>query len=48
MREQHGQVLAAMPLGLQRARKHGGRAFAESAGQGRGSTFTLLLPGAPV
>ena len=29
------------------ARKHGGRAFAESAGQGRGSTFTLLLPGAP-
>ena len=29
------------------ARKHGGRAFAESAGQGHGSTFTLLLPGAP-
>jgi len=29
------------------ARKHGGRAFAESAGQGRGSTFTLLLPAAP-
>jgi len=29
------------------ARKHGGRAFAESAGQGRGSTFTLLLPLAP-
>jgi two-component system sensor histidine kinase SenX3 len=26
------------------ARKHGGRAFAESAGQGKGSTFTLLLP----
>jgi two-component system, OmpR family, sensor histidine kinase SenX3 len=26
------------------ARKHGGRAFAESAGQGRGATFTLLLP----
>jgi signal transduction histidine kinase len=26
------------------ARKHGGRAFAESDGQGRGSTFTLLLP----
>src|SRR6476646_2496059 len=29
------------------ARKHGGKAFAESAGQGRGSTFTLLLPVAP-
>jgi len=29
------------------ARKHGGRAYAESDGQGRGSTFTLLLPGAP-
>jgi len=28
------------------ARKHGGRAFAESAGQGHGSTFTLLLPSA--
>jgi signal transduction histidine kinase len=26
------------------ARKHGGRAFAESDGSGRGSTFTLLLP----
>jgi len=30
------------------ARKHGGRAFAESEGQGRGSTFTLLLPSAPL
>ena len=29
------------------ARKHGGRAFAQSAGQGQGSTFTLLLPAAP-
>jgi signal transduction histidine kinase len=29
------------------ARKHGGRAYAESAGEGQGSTFTLLLPGAP-
>lgn len=29
------------------ARKHGGRAFAESAGEGQGSTFTLLLPSAP-
>lgn len=26
------------------AKKHGGRAFAESEGTGRGSTFTLLLP----
>jgi signal transduction histidine kinase len=26
------------------ARRHGGRAFAESQGAGRGSTFTLLLP----
>lgn len=26
------------------ARKHGGRAFAESSGPGLGSTFTLLLP----
>ncbi len=26
------------------AKKHGGRAFAESEGHGRGSTFTLLLP----
>jgi signal transduction histidine kinase len=29
------------------ARKHGGRAFAESRGRGLGSTFTLQLPGAP-
>lgn len=29
------------------ARKHRGRAFAESAGAGQGSTFTLLLPKAP-
>jgi signal transduction histidine kinase len=29
------------------ARKHGGRAFAESAGTGKGSTFTLQLPPAP-
>jgi two-component system sensor histidine kinase SenX3 len=28
------------------ARKHGGRAFAESAGEGHGSTFTLQLPAA--
>jgi signal transduction histidine kinase len=29
------------------AKKHGGRAFAESAGAGRGATFTLQLPSAP-
>ena len=29
------------------AEKHGGRAYAESEGAGRGSTFTLLLPVAP-
>lgn len=29
------------------ARRHGGRAFAQSAGLGRGSTFTLQLPRAP-
>ena len=29
------------------ARKHGGRAYAESAGAGQGSTFTLQLPAAP-
>ena len=29
------------------ARKHGGRAFAESAGTGQGSIFTLQLPAAP-
>jgi signal transduction histidine kinase len=29
------------------ARKHGGRAFAESAGAGQGSTFILQLPAAP-
>ncbi len=29
------------------AKKHGGRAFAESAGAGQGSTFTILLPRAP-
>jgi two-component system sensor histidine kinase SenX3 len=29
------------------AKKHRGRAFAESLGAGRGSTFTLLLPKAP-
>jgi two-component system, OmpR family, sensor histidine kinase SenX3 len=29
------------------AKRHGGRAFAESEGQGRGATFTIELPAAP-
>jgi signal transduction histidine kinase len=29
------------------AKKHGGRAYAESRGAGQGSTFTILLPRAP-
>ena len=29
------------------AKKHGGRAFAESSGSGKGSTFTILLPRRP-
>jgi two-component system, OmpR family, sensor histidine kinase SenX3 len=29
------------------AKRHGGRAYAESGGPGQGSTFTLLLPRAP-
>ncbi len=29
------------------AKRHGGRAFAESAGPGRGATFTIELPAAP-
>lgn len=29
------------------AKKHGGKAFAQSAGDGQGSTFTLQLPSAP-
>jgi signal transduction histidine kinase len=29
------------------AKKHGGRAFAESSGSGHGATFTILLPRAP-
>jgi two-component system, OmpR family, sensor histidine kinase SenX3 len=27
--------------------KHGGKTFAESAGEGQGSTFTILLPKVP-
>jgi signal transduction histidine kinase len=29
------------------ARRHGGKAYAESEGAGHGSTFTLLLPALP-
>ena len=29
------------------AKRHGGKAYAESEGAGRGSTFTLLLPKGP-
>ena len=32
----------------QTAKRHGGRAFAESDGVGRGATFTLELPAAPI
>jgi signal transduction histidine kinase len=28
-------------------KRHGGRAYAESEGTGKGSTFTMLLPRAP-
>jgi signal transduction histidine kinase len=29
------------------AKRHGGRAFAESEGMGKGATFTIELPAAP-
>jgi two-component system, OmpR family, sensor histidine kinase SenX3 len=46
----HGMSVRAKGSGLglfivrSVARRHGGKAFAESEGAGRGSTFTLLLP----
>jgi signal transduction histidine kinase len=49
----HGMSVRAKGSGLglfivrSVARRHGGKAFAESAGTGHGSTFTLLLPRPP-
>jgi two-component system sensor histidine kinase SenX3 len=49
----HGMSVRAKGSGLglfivrSVAKRHGGKAFAESEGAGRGSTFTLLLPRAP-
>ncbi|HXG54001.1 MAG TPA: HAMP domain-containing sensor histidine kinase [Vicinamibacterales bacterium] len=49
----HGMSVRAKGSGLglfivrSVAKRHGGKAFAESDGPGRGSTFTLLLPRAP-
>jgi two-component system, OmpR family, sensor histidine kinase SenX3 len=49
----HGMSVRAKGSGLglfivrSVARRHGGKAFAESEGAGRGSTFTLLLPRPP-
>jgi len=49
----HGMSVRAKGSGLglfivrSVAKRHGGKAFAESEGTGRGSTFTLLLPRAP-
>jgi signal transduction histidine kinase len=46
----HGMSVRAKGSGLglfivrSVARRHGGKAFAESEGAGRGSTFTILLP----
>ena len=46
-------VIAIVVSGLglfivaQTAKRHGGRAFAQSEGVGRGATFTLELPSAP-
>ena len=49
----HGMSVRAKGSGLglfivrSVAKRHGGKAYAESEGWGRGSTFTLLLPRAP-
>ena len=49
----HGMSVRAKGSGLglfivrSVAKRHGGKAFAESEGTGRGSTFTILLPRAP-
>jgi signal transduction histidine kinase len=49
----HGMSIKAKGSGLglfivrSVAKRHGGKAFAESAGTGHGSTFTLLLPRPP-
>ena len=49
----HGMSVRAKGSGLglfivrSVARRHGGKAYAESEGSGRGSTFTILLPRAP-
>jgi signal transduction histidine kinase len=49
----HGMSVRAKGSGLglfivrSVARRHGGKAFAESEGAGRGSTFTILLPRPP-
>lgn len=49
----HGMSVRAKGSGLglfivrSVARRHGGKAFAESEGDGRGSTFTILLPRPP-
>ena len=49
----HGMSLRAKGSGLglfivrSVAKRHGGKAYAESQGTGHGSTFTLLLPKGP-
>ena len=49
---QHTDSVAGAGIGLAISREivaaHGGRIWAESAGIGRGSTFTIALPAAPV